>query len=155
MGKPETDPRRALAEQLVKDIPENACTVAYYADFERTRIAELAEAYPDLKERLLNIRDHIVDMLEPFKNGYYYNRNMGGSFSIKSVLPAIFPDDPELNYHNLEGVHNGTEAMNTFPALRYMSPEERERTRQQMLAYCKLDTYAMVKLWQELVKASE
>lgn len=155
LGEPETDPRRALAEQLVKDIPRNACVIVYNDNFEKSRLSELAEAFPDLSERLLNIRDNIVDLLVPFQSGYYYNRNMGGSFSIKSVLPAIFPDDPELNYHNLDGVHNGTEAMNIFPAIKNMSPEERERTRRQMLAYCGLDTLAMVKVWQELVKVSK
>ena len=33
----------------------------------------------------------------PFQSGYYYNKAMGGSFSIKSVLPALFPDDPALD----------------------------------------------------------
>ena len=88
----------------------NVCVTAYNKAFECTRLKELAETFPDLAEHLLNIRSNIVDLLVPFQSGYYYNRAMGGSFSIKSVLPAIFPDDPELDYHNLEGVHNGGEA---------------------------------------------
>jgi hypothetical protein len=80
---------------------------------------------------------------------------MGGSFSIKSVLPAIFPDAPELNYHNLEGVHNGSEAMNIFPQIQYMEPAEQERARHNLLKYCELDTYAMVKVWQELEKVAK
>ena len=81
-------------------------------DFECTRIKELAATFPDLSEHLLNIRNHIVDLIEPFRSGWYYNRAMGGSFSIKSVLPAIFPDDPSLDYHNLDLVHKGDEASN-------------------------------------------
>ena len=65
----------------------------------------------------MSIRENIVDLLDPFKSGWYYNSAMGKSFSIKSVLPALFPDDPELNYHNLEDIHNGSEAMNAFPAM--------------------------------------
>lgn len=113
-----TDPRRKLAEQLCADIPMNVCVTAYNKAFECTRLKELAETFPDLAEHLLNIRDNIVDLLVPFQSGYYYNRAMGGSFSIKSVLPAIFPDDPELDYHNLEGVHNGGEAMTIFPKIK-------------------------------------
>ena len=75
---------------------------------------------------------------------------MGGSFSIESVLPALFPDDPSLDYHNLEGVHNGSEAMTIFPKIKDMPPEEQVITRKQLLAYCKLDTYAMVKVWEAL-----
>ena len=149
------DPRRALAERLCEDIPMNVCVTAYNKGFECTRIKELAEMYPDLSKHLLNIRDNIVDLLLPFSSGWYYNRAMGGSFSIKSVLPAIFPNDPSLDYHNLEGVHNGGEAMTVFPQIASMPPEEREKARHDLLKYCELDTFAMVKVWQELVRVSE
>lgn len=89
----------------------------------------------------------------PFQSGYYYNRAMGGSFSIKSVLPALFPGDPSLDYHNLEGVHNGGEAMTIFPKIKDMPPEEQVIARKQLLDYCKLDTYAMVKVWEALMEA--
>ena len=149
------DPRRAIAEALCRDIPMNVCTTAYNKAFECTRLKELAEIFQDLSEHLLNIKNHIVDLLVPFQSGYYYNKAMGGSFSIKSVLPAIFPDDPELDYHNLEGVHNGSEAMNIFPQIQYMEPKEQEKARKNLLKYCELDTYAMVKVWQELVRVSK
>lgn len=79
---------------------------------------------------------------------------MGGSFSIKSVLPALFPNDPALDYHNLEGIHNGGEAMNAFPMMEFMSTEERETIRRNLLKYCELDTFAMVKVWEKLLEAS-
>ena len=80
---------------------------------------------------------------------------MGGSFSIKSVLPALFPGDSLLNYHNLEGVHNGGEAMTLFPKIKDLPPEEQQIARKNLLKYCKLDTYAMVKVWEELVRAAK
>ena len=146
------DPRRDIAEALVRDIPKNVCVTAYNKAFECARLTELAEAFPDLADNLLNIRDHMIDLLIPFQKGYYYNRAMGGSFSIKSVLPAIFPEDPALDYQNLEDVHNGSEAMSIFPQIQYMEPEEQERVRHNLLKYCELDTYAMVKVWEELVR---
>ncbi len=109
------DPRRALAERLCEDIPRDVCVTAYNKSFECGRIRELAAAFPDLSEHLLNIESNIKDLLAPFQSGWYYTREMGGSFSIKSVLPALFPDDPRLDYHALEGVHNGSEAMEIFP----------------------------------------
>lgn len=155
LAKSGVDPRREISEALCRDIPMNVCVTAYNKQFECTRLRELAETFSDLSEHLLNIRNNIVDLLDPFQQGYYYNRAMGGSFSIKSVLPAIFPDDPELDYHNLEGVHNGSEAMNIFPQIQFMEPEEQEKTRNNLLKYCELDTYAMVKVWQELVRVGE
>lgn len=150
-----TDPRRALAERLCEDIPLNVCVTAYNKGFECTRIKELAETYPDLADHLLNIESNIKDLLVPFQSGYYYNKAMGGSFSIKSVLPAIFPDDPELNYKNLEQIHNGGEAMSIFPKIKDMPKEEQETTRKNLLKYCELDTYAMVKVWEELKRVVE
>ena len=150
-----TDPRRAIAERLCEDIPMNVCVTAYKKTFECTRIKELAETFPDLAEHLLNIKDNIKDLIEPFQSGYYYNKAMGGSFSIKSVLPAIFPDDPTLNYKNLEQIHNGGEAMSIFPKIKDMPKEEQETTRHNLLKYCELDTYAMVKVWEELRRVVE
>ena len=79
---------------------------------------------------------------------------MGGRYSLKVVLPALFPDDPDLDYHALEGVHNGGEAAAAYDALALMEPEERERTMGQLLRYCELDTYAMVRIWQRLMEVT-
>lgn len=146
------DPRRTLAEKLCQDIPLDVCVTAYNKAFECYRLKELAKAFPDLEDHLMNIHDNMIDLLTPFQSSYYYNRAIGGSFSIKSVLPAIFPDDPELNYKALKGVQNGDDAMNLFPKIQYMEPEDQAKARQSLLEYCKLDTYAMVKIWQELVR---
>ncbi len=148
-----TNPLRAIAERLCEDIPKNVCVTAYNKAFECTRLAELAEYFPDLSDHLLNIKDNIKDLLVPFQSGYYYNKAMGGSFSIKSVLPALFPDDPALDYHNLEQIHNGGEAMSIFPKIKDMPPEEQATTRHNLLKYCELDTYAMVKVWEKLKEA--
>lgn len=145
-----TDPRRAIAESICRDIPMHTCVVAYNRGFECSRLNELALLFPDLAPHLLNVRSNIQDLLVPFQSGYYYNRAMGGSFSIKSVLPALFPNDPELDYHNLTGVHNGGEAMTIFPKIKDMPPDEAAETRKNLLAYCKLDTYALVKVFQRL-----
>lgn len=156
LGVSGTDPRRALAEQLCKDIPIGVCTLAYNKSFECTRISELAGWYPDLAEHLLDIKENIKDLLDPFKAGMYYLPSMGGSFSIKRVLPSLFPDDPALDYHNLEGgVQNGSDAMNIFPKIQYMPQKEQEAARKALLQYCCLDTFAMVKIWEKLKEASQ
>jgi hypothetical protein len=119
--------------------------------FECGRIRELAKLYPDLSDHLLNIADHIIDLIDPFRAGDYYVPAMCGSFSIKSVLPALFPDNDELNYHNLdERCQNGGNAMTLFPRIQFMEPEEAAASREALLRYCELDTWAMVKVWEKL-----
>ncbi len=145
-----SDPSRAIAEAICRDIPKNSMVLVYNDSFEKTRLLELAKMFPDLAEHLLNVRDHIVDLLNPFKDGLYYVPKMGSSFSIKSVLPALFPDNPELNYHNLDQIHNGGEASGIFLKIKDMSPEEAQKTRENLLKYCGLDTYAMVKVVEKL-----
>lgn len=44
--------------------------------------------------------------------------------------------------------------MNAFPAMEQMSPEELAETRKNLLKYCELDTYAMVKVWEALKAAA-
>ena len=149
------DPRRYLAEQLIKDIPKDVCTLAYNMKFEKMVIKNLANLYPDLKEHLMNIHDNIKDLMIPFKNRDYYTKEMKGSFSIKYVLPALFPNEPSLDYHNLEMVHNGTEAMNSYKELNKLNEKEEILLRKNLLKYCELDTYAMVKIWQKLIEETK
>lgn len=146
LAKEGTDPRRALAESLCSDIPLNVCGLAYNMSFERRVILGLSELYPDLKDHLLNIRDNMHDLMIPFQKQYYYTEAMQGSYSIKYVLPALCPGDPELDYHNLNQVHNGSEASAAFADMVNHSPEEIEELRKNLLKYCGLDTYAMVKV---------
>ena len=151
LGDSVSDPRRALAEKLCRDLPKGVCSTAYNKGFECGRLKELAEAFPDLSEHLLDISNHIIDLIEPFRKKMVYLPEMNGSFSIKHVLPALQPNDPELKYENLDGsVHNGGEAMTIYPQIAKMSTKDAEYARQSLLKYCCLDTLAMVKVWEKL-----
>lgn len=118
--------------------------------FEKMVIKSLAETYPDLADHLMNIHDNIKDLMVPFQKQYYYSEVLEGSYSIKYVLPAMCPDDPELDYHALDGIHNGGEAMTAFADLPNHTPEEIKTIRKNLLAYCRLDTLAMVKILEKL-----
>ena len=148
---------RHFAESMIKDMPENGSVIIYNKAFEPVRNNEIARMYPDLKDELDRINSNIVDFMEPFQQRKYYVKKMHGSASIKAVLPALYPNDPELDYHNLPIVHNGGEASEAFLSLRNKSKEEQKEIRHGLLVYCELDTYAMVKLWdkfKEIVEGS-
>lgn len=144
------DPRRGVAEALCDAIPMGSCTLAYNMAFEKGRIKELAGTFPDLAGHLMDIHDNMADLMTPFKNGWVYLKAMKGSYSIKKVLPAMFPDDPELDYGRLEGVHDGSEAMEAFAKLAEMPEAEKAAARESLLRYCELDTLAMVRIFERL-----
>ena len=100
----------------------------------------------------MNIHDNINDLRIPFLKGYYYTKDMQGLTTIKYVLPSLFPDDPSLNYKNLDQIHNGDDAMNAFATLSEKTKEEQEKIRENLLKYCALDTYAMVKIYYKLLE---
>lgn len=144
------NPMYELCKRLCEDIPKNSCVLVYNQTFEKARLKEMAALFPEFSEHLLNIRDNIIDLMVPFYNQDYYVKEMGGRWSIKVVLPALFPNDESLDYHNLEQVHKGDEASNAYLSLPDLSKDEQETLRNNMLKYCKLDTYAMVKIYEKL-----
>ena len=150
LSEPDIDPRRKLAESLVKDIPKDVCVLAYNMAFEKMVIKELAILYEDLSDHLMNIYKNIKDLMIPFKDRYYYSKNMHGIYSIKYVLPALYPNDPSLDYKNLDLVHNGSEAMNMFANMCNLDKDKQKELKNSLLKYCELDTFAMVKIFYKL-----
>lgn len=143
------DTRRAIAESLVKNIPYGACVVAYHESTERNIIDRLAKYCPDLADHLLSFI--YKDPLKLFENGNYYVKAMGKSFSLKSVAPALYPDDKDMDYHNLDGdVKNGTQAMNVYLKIKDYITEEKEKIEHDLEKYCALDTLAVVKILKKL-----
>ena len=140
---------RNFAESMIENLPEDGSVIVYNKSFESSVNRKIGELYPDLADEMARINHNMVDFMVPFKNRDYYMKEMEGSYSIKYVLPALYPDDPELNYDNLPLVHNGGEASETFVGLKNKSSEEQEAIRDALLLYCGLDTYAMVKLWEK------
>ena len=85
----------------------------------------------------------------PFQKKWYYTPEMRGSYSIKKVLTALAP---ELSYDDLPIKEGGT-ASNTFLSMVNGSFEgDVKETRRQLLEYCELDTYAMVKILEKLLQ---
>ena len=139
------DPSEAFAKALVAACHEPIPIFVYNAGFENTRIRELAEKFPPLGQALMALAARVVDLL-PIARKYYYHPSQQGSWSIKAVLPALCPD---LHYEDLEGVQDGGMAMSAFveAVAPQTTPARKAEIERQLLDYCKLDTYAMVRLW--------
>lgn len=140
---------RHFAESMIEDMPEDGSVIVYNKAFEATRNKEIGKMYPDLNDEMERFNSNMVDLMIPFRNRDYYTKEMKGSYSIKYVLPALYPNDPDLDYTQLSGVHNGGEASNAFLNLKNQTLEEQQKTRNDLLKYCELDTWAMVKIWEK------
>lgn len=143
------DPRYELALNLIKFIPQDACVLAYNMSFEKRVIRRLAEIYPQISNELMAIHSNIKDLMAPFVSKSYYHPKMRGSYSIKYVLPSLVPEF-ESAYNDLNLIHHGGEAMQAYEAMAYMPAKERDAYKKALLAYCKLDTLAMVKVLEKL-----
>lgn len=140
------DPSESFARALIAACGNEGPVYVYSASFENGRIADLAERFAHLRDALLAISSRVVDLL-PVAREHYYNPSQQGSWSIKKVLPALAP---ELRYDALDGVQDGGMAMDAYAEAIQPDtvPERKTQLESQLLAYCKLDTYAMVRLWQ-------
>ena len=92
------------------------------------------------------------DLIVPFRKKAWRSPAQNGSNSIKAVLPAMFPDDPELDYEKLDLVQNGNDAIAAYLSLPNLPPAEQKQVKKALLEYCRLDTYAMVKILEKLCK---
>lgn len=139
------DPAPTLAESLKKHIGNDGTVIVWNARFEASRNAEIGEHLPDYADFMANVNDRIYDLMMIVKKGYYVDSRFGGSASIKKVLPVVCP---ELSYADL-AIHEGGTASASWATLTNPNvPEaERDQLRKDMLAYCGLDTYAMIALF--------
>ncbi|OFX25588.1 MAG: hypothetical protein A2V77_23210 [Anaeromyxobacter sp. RBG_16_69_14] len=143
------DPRPGVARAVLEACGGAATLVAYGAGFERRCLRHLADAVPAGRDDLLALSERVLD-LHPIVRNHVYHPDFGGSFSLKSVLPALVPD---LSYDDL-AIAEGALASARLESLLLgevaHSGEERRALRRDLLAYCERDTLGMVRLVERL-----
>lgn len=137
-----TDPRRPCAEALVVLLPQMGAVIGYNASFEKARLLELADTFPDLAEKLRSIANRIVDLL-PVTRKNWYHRDQRGSWSIKAVLPTVAP---ELDYSNLAVKDGGNAQQVYLEAIQGATADRKREIDLALRAYCSRDTEAMIVL---------
>jgi hypothetical protein len=145
------DWRRELTERLLGDLGTTG-SIVVYSSYEKTRLAALAELFPDLRAPLEAAAARLFDLERAFKDGYCHPA-FAGSTSIKKVLPVMVPG---LGYEGLD-VRNGDDAAGVFALMRVgeYPADEHEGYRRKLLEYCGLDTLALVRLHQALLQLRE
>ena len=143
LAEPNNDPRVKFISNLINDCGNSGDVLVYNISFERKRLNELGEQFPKFKAKLESIVERLKDLMVPFQKKWYYTPKMKGSYSIKQVLPALIPG---LSYNKLN-IQSGESSRLTFLSMVNKKFKGNElTTRKDLLEYCKLDTYAMVKI---------
>jgi hypothetical protein len=142
------DMTKALVERMHTDLDTNGSVIVWYKTYEKQRIEKLIEVHPKYAEFLETINDNIFDLMEIFSKQYYVDAKFMGSASIKKVLPVLVP---ELTYKSLN-IQKGDQASERWEYMisDRITPEEKEAIKNDLLTYCKLDTLAMVRIWEFL-----
>jgi CRISPR/Cas system-associated exonuclease Cas4 (RecB family) len=151
---PNEDPRDKMSQFLVDVIQKNGSVIVYNTSFEKSIIKDLINQVPDKTASLQAIINHMIDLLDVFRQGMVYDKAMEGSFSIKKVYPAICKEASHA-YQDLNHVHNGTEAMAALEDLPDLDIIQRREIIKDLKAYCALDTLSMVDLLDALGKMVE
>ena len=147
LSNPDVDPRIGFVKKIIEDCGTEGDILVYNIGFERSKLVDLIEVFPQYSEKLKNIINRLKDLMIPFQKKWYYTPEMRGSYSIKSVLPALTNN---LSYDSLEIKEGGT-ASDTFLQMINKSFKGDEGIkRKQLLEYCKLDTEAMVQILKKL-----
>ncbi len=146
-----SDPRQAFISALCDALGDGGSIVVYSQQFESQRLSDLASWLPEFSGRITKIQRRLWDLLPIIRN-HVYHPAFGGSYSLKSVLPALVP---EMSYAGME-VSEGKAAGIVWESLIASDCEEakRQRKRNALLDYCGQDTLALLKLTHKLMSTA-
>ena len=132
----------------------------------------MGDRFPIYREFCLAFRDHVVDLLDFFTRGYWYHQDFGWSLSLKTTQPVLMHDEKILGWYKYlpydllstlnykEGIiHNGGIALDIYQtllrlAITHNPPDVMyHELRGGLLAYCKIDSWGTVILYDTIVKA--
>jgi hypothetical protein len=140
----DSDPREPMAKAICAAISDTGSVLAFNSGFEERVLKELAACVPKYSDKLLAIAQRLVDPQDVFREAVY-DSGFLGSFSLKTVAPAILGD--AFNYENLE-IQDGDLVAALWTEMNHPQTSEEKRTaiKKSILDYCRQDTLGMAKL---------
>lgn len=145
-----SNPAEAVVKAMQSHFDDKGSVIAWNMGFEKGCNNTLAEFVPEATEFLADINNRMVDLMVPFSSNWYVDSEFCGSASIKNVLPVLVP---ELSYKTL-GIQEGSAAQRLW--MEAVLDGKRDGEKAQILddlrQYCKLDTLAMVEIYNVLKK---
>lgn len=145
-----SNPMPQLIEKLKADIGESGTILTWNMSYEKGCNDRMASFYPEHKEFLESLNQRINDLMIPFSEMWFVDKGFFGSASIKNVMPVLAP---ELSYKELD-ISDGLFARRvwTQTVLEDKNRDQRDKIMLDLSKYCTLDTYAMIRILEELKK---
>ena len=160
------DERKELAKAIIDNFEYNedgtlkGTMLGQSITYEKGRLEELANLYPEYSAKLLAIRGKSADLLHLLNNNKemyegmqnadifnYYHKDLSGGYSIKKTLPLFVPS---LTYKGMD-VGNGMQAYIAY--INYDSDQPtfnklktKAERREALKRYCQQDTWAIVEI---------
>ncbi|MEK7571627.1 MAG: DUF2779 domain-containing protein [Patescibacteria group bacterium] len=143
-----THPGLPLLQRLKEDIGNTGTIFVWYEKFEKSRNKELGEMFPEYADFMQSVNNRVIDLMLPFAQGWFVDKDFYGSASIKKVLPVLVTD---LSYKELN-IQEGASAQRLWmeTILDGKNTEKKAQIMTDLIEYCKLDTLAMVQLYKVL-----
>jgi len=149
----QSNPLPGLIAQLRQDLGEQGSILTWNMSYEKGCHQRMADFYPEEADFFEQVNERIVDLMTVFKNLDFVDRDFMGSASLKNVLPVLAP---ELSYADLN-VGDGLLARRLWIATILLDKNKREKEAilQDLIDYCTLDTYGMVRILEVLEQVAE
>ena len=135
------DPRGRLIVSLLDAVPPRG-SIVVYSPYEQRILTELGRDYPRYESDLACLRDRLFDLLPIIRSSYHHPALPNNS--LKSVVPVLVPG---WGYSELD-IQEGSAASAFYAGIipGDFTEEESTRIREALLAYCRMDTEALVRV---------
>jgi predicted RecB family nuclease len=146
-----SEPRQAFISELCDVLGDRGSIVVYHQQFESQRLSDLASWQPEFSGRITGIQQRLWDLL-PLVRNHVYHPDFGGSYSLKSVLPALVPG---MSYDYME-VPDGKAAGLAWESLVCggLDRDAHDRIQKALLDYCGQDTQALFAITHKLMSSA-
>lgn len=145
------DCRIGFIEQLLEDVPKEGSIICFNVEgAEKLRLKQLAIQFPQYEKQLKQLWERMIDLAIPFSNGLIYDVRMAGMYSLKKLV-SIFTD---YNYNDLD-ISHGLDAVRNYRMMKEEDTSSQLEVIKELLAYCAMDTYAMVLIYHFLLEKIE
>lgn len=143
-------PAEPLLNSLASVIGTKGSMIVWHKSFETGRNTEMSKMFPSYSNLLNSMNDRVFDLKDIFAKQHFVHHGFGGSNSIKAVLPVMIP---EFSYKGLDIQGGDVAAIRWYEAVTgKTSPARAEKTFRALEEYCRLDTLAMVMIYQKLAQ---